>query len=374
MQLSLQTFNTLVRNMAAGVQSATTQLVDLSVGSVLRAVLESNASVGLWMQWLILQVLRMTRAATSSGADLDSWVADYTLARLPAVAATGQVTFSRYTPGLAALIPIGALVRTADGSQTFAVTADATNSAWSASSNGYAVASGVASLTVPVSAQAAGAAGNVQAATVSLLATAIPGIDTVSNAAAFQNGMDAESDAALRARFCNFISSRSRATTQAVGYAVSSIQQGLEYVIQENVDASGQPRMGSFLLTVDDGSGTPPTTLLSTVQASVNAVRPVGSLFSVQPPTVVVANVSLTINVATGADQAQATADVGNALQAYINTLSIGASLPLTRLAQIAYSANQTIVNVGQLQINGGTSDLVPAASAVIKAGTVAVD
>ena len=84
MQLSLQTFTTLVQNMAAAVQSAATQLLDLTVGSVMRAVLEANASVALWMQWLILQVLQMTRAATSIGSDLDSWMADMSLARLPA--------------------------------------------------------------------------------------------------------------------------------------------------------------------------------------------------------------------------------------------------------------------------------------------------
>ena len=72
MILPLQTFTTLVQNMAAGVQGSAAQLIDLSVGSVLRALLEACASVALWMQWLILQVLSMTRAATSSGADLDS--------------------------------------------------------------------------------------------------------------------------------------------------------------------------------------------------------------------------------------------------------------------------------------------------------------
>jgi hypothetical protein len=110
MQLSLRTFNTLVQAMAAAVQASAAQLLDLSVGSTLRAVLEANASIGLWMQWLILLVLRMTRAATSSGADLDSWMADLTLIRLPAVADTGTVTFSRFTPSMAALIPVGALV------------------------------------------------------------------------------------------------------------------------------------------------------------------------------------------------------------------------------------------------------------------------
>ena len=83
MQLPLQTFSTLVANAAAAVQGSARQLVDLTIGSTLRAVLEANASLALWMQWLILLVLRTTRAATSTGADLDTWVADFGLARLP---------------------------------------------------------------------------------------------------------------------------------------------------------------------------------------------------------------------------------------------------------------------------------------------------
>src|SRR5277367_1212082 len=97
MQLSLQNFTTLVQNMAASVQSSAAQLLDLTVGSTLRAILEANASVALWMQWLILQVLQTTRASTSAGTDLDSWMADFSLTRLPAVAATGVVTFTRFT-------------------------------------------------------------------------------------------------------------------------------------------------------------------------------------------------------------------------------------------------------------------------------------
>ena len=95
MNLSLQTFATLVQNMAAAVQGAASQLLDLSVGSVLRALLEASASVALWLQWLIVLVLNMTRAATSQGPALDSWMADFSFTRLPAAAATGQITFSR---------------------------------------------------------------------------------------------------------------------------------------------------------------------------------------------------------------------------------------------------------------------------------------
>jgi uncharacterized phage protein gp47/JayE len=374
MQLSLRTFSTLVQNMAAAVQASATQLLDLTVGSTLRAVIEANASIALWMQWLILLVLRTTRAATSSGADLDTWMADLSLMRLPAIAATGIVTFSRFSPTMSALIPAGALARTADGTQTFAVSIDATNPAWVSASNGYVVAAGVASLDVPVAAMTYGGAGNVQAGTVSLLASAIPGIDAVSNASAIENGLDAESDDAFRDRFQNFIASRSRATTVAVGYAISNIQQGLNYTIQENLDPSGQPRMGSFVVTVDDGSGSPSTALLSTVQIAVDAVRPVGSIFSVQPPDVVTVNVSLVITVAAGAAKAQVAGGVGNAIGGYINSLPIGASLPLTRLAQVAYAADATVINVTQLSVNGNANDIIPDASGVVKAGTIAVN
>ncbi len=374
MQLSLQSFTNLVENMAASVQAAASQLIDLTVGSTMRAVLEANASIALWMQWLILQVLQTTRAATSTGGDLDSWMADMSLTRLPAVAAVGAVTFSRYTPTGAALIPAGALVRTADGTQTFAVTIDPTNSAWNPATGGYALAAGVASLTVAVAAQTAGSGGNVQANAVSQLVTAIPGIDLVTNPAALRNGLDAETDAALRARFQNFLQSRSRATPLAVGYAVSSIQQVLNSTLQENVDPTGAARMGSFVVTVDDGSGYPSASLLATIGGAVEAVRPVGSIFTVQPPAVLTANVSMTIAVAAGATKTAIIALVGPAIQSYVNALTIGTPLPLTKLAQLAYQASQTVTNVSAITINGLGQDLIPSIASVIKAGTVAVN
>lgn len=360
--------------MAASVQSAAAQLLDLSVGSVIRSVLEANASLGLWLQWLILQVLQSTRAATSNGPDLDSWMADMTLTRLPAVPAGGGVTFSRFTPTLPAFIPAGALIRTADGQQTFAVSTDISNPAWNPALNGYSIGANVASLTIPVIAQAAGSLGNVQAGSVTLLVTAIPGVDTVINPAAFQNGLDAESDPALRVRFQNFVQSRSRATILAITYAVTSIQQGLNCVIQENVDSTGAPRMGNFVLTVDDGSGTPSTGLLSTVVAAIDAVRPIGSTFSVQGPIVTKANVSLLLTVSAPAAKSQVIPIVTDAIERYINALPIAAALPVTKVAQIAYDASPGIANVSQVMINGLIADIAALPTGVIKAGIVAIN
>ena len=102
MILNLKGFSQLIEDMGAALQSSASNVIDVSVGSVVRAIFEANASVVLWLQWLLVQVLQSTRASTSSGPDLDSWMLDFGLTRLPAIASTGIVTFSRFTTNLPA--------------------------------------------------------------------------------------------------------------------------------------------------------------------------------------------------------------------------------------------------------------------------------
>ena len=372
MQLQLQNFTTLVQNMAASVQGSARVLLDLTTGSVLRAILEANASVALWLQWLAVQVLAATRAATSNGPDLDSWVADFGLARLPGQAATTSVTFARYTTGIVASIPVGAQVKTGDTTITFAVLPDPTNPAFVAALNTYVVPAATGSLTVSAQATVPGVVGNVAAGAISLLATAMPGIDTVTNVNAASGGMDSETDAALRLRFTNFIDSRSRATPAAIGFAIQSLQQGLTYVLAENADPTGAARPGFFTVTVDDGSGSPPSTTVAAVSTALEGVRPVGTQFAVQPPQVVIANIALTITTSM-ANHGAAQAAVVAAIQGYVTSLPIGAALPVSRLAAVAYSADPSITNVAQLSINGA-GDLTPPASGIVKPGNVTVD
>jgi uncharacterized phage protein gp47/JayE len=373
MQLSLQNFTTLVQNMAAAVQGAASSLLDLTVGSVLRAILEANASLALWLQWLIVQVLATTRLATSTGTDCDSFGADFGFYRLAAVAASGQVTFSRFSPNAAAFIPVGANVATADNSQTFMVTADPANAAYAAAQAGYNLAAGVASITVPAAANVAGSAGNVQLGSIAVLSSAVAGVDSVSNGLAFAGGLDAESDAAFRARFGNYLASLARATQAAIGAAIAGLQQGLSYVISENVDQTGAARPGHFVVTVDDGSGAPPAWLLANVQVAVDAVRPVGSGFAVQGPLVTAANIAMAITTASGASHQDAVAAVADAIETYVAGLPVGATLNYTRLAQLAYGASASVTNVSGILLNGGNADLAPPLFGAVRGGTVAV-
>ena len=372
MQLQLQNFTTLVQGMAAAVQGSATALLDLTVGSVLRAILEANASLALWIQWLIMQVLAATRAATSNGPDLDSWVGDFGMTRLPGQAATASVMLSRITPGFPAVIPVGAQVKTSDATVTFVVIPDSTNPDYDTAAAVYTLSPSSSALTVPVKATVLGTGGNVQAGAISLLATAMPGIDTVTNQYPASNGIDAESDTALRKRFANFIDSRSRATPAAIAYTIASLQQGLTYSLAENTDPSGSVRLGYFTVTVNDGSGSPPPSLIDSVSTALEAIRPVGTQFAVQRPAVLIANISLTLS-APLASKAVAQSNVTAAIQAFLADLSIGETLPISRLAAIAYAADSTITNVADLSINGA-GDLTPPFSGVITAGTIAVN
>lgn len=373
MSIQTQDWVTLVRNQVTAIQGYARVLVDLTVGSILRAVVEANAAVVIWLQGLIMQVLAITRAATSSGADLDSWVADFGVSRLPATYATGLVSFSRFTATQQAVVPVGATVQTGDGTQQYAVTADTTNPAYSATLGGYVLAAGVSSVSVPVLAVVAGAAGNAVIGAVSTITGAISGVDTVTNASAFTNGADPETDAALRTRFIAYVASLSKATKGAVGYAITSLKQGVTYALVENQTYAGAVQMGYFYVVVDDGTGAPGSTFLATVANAIDAVRPLCSSFGVFGPVVVNAAVAMTCAVASGYDPVATKALVVTALKNYINALGLGQTLTYSRLAQIAYDASPGVTNVTGVTLNGGVSDLVATSQQTIKWSTVAV-
>ncbi|MDR3538814.1 MAG: baseplate J/gp47 family protein [Acetobacteraceae bacterium] len=369
MALNLLSFNTMVSNSAAAVQSACSTLLDLTVGSVLRAILESSASVGLWMQWLILQVMAMTRAATSTGSDLDSWMADFGLTREAGTAATGSVTFSRYVDTAAVLIPVGTGLKTSDGTVTFTVTEDDTNALWNSGQSGYLVPSGTASATVPVQCSTVGTAGNVQIGTITSISSAIA-MDTVTNGAAFTNGEAAETDAAFRIRFQAWISGLSRGTEAAISSAIADVQQGLVYTITENENPDGSTNDGFFFVVVDDGSGDPPSSLITSVSNAIESYRALGSRFAVYGPTEVTATITLSVTVASGYTASTVISAVQAAIVAMVNALGLGTSLPYYRIAASAFGASAGVENVSAITLNGGTADLAATSLEVIRTTT----
>jgi uncharacterized phage protein gp47/JayE len=235
------------------------------------------------------------------------------------------------------------------------------------------IAIGVLSASVPVQAVNAGIQGNISAGVLTVLQTGISGVDNVTNATAFTNGIDAESDLAAKARFVAFMASLSKATPAALIFAISGIQQNVQCVLVENEDYSGHLDYGMVTAIVDDGTGSISSTLLTAAQNAANTVRAAGIRVSVFGAVPLTATVIMTVTTAPGYDHATVVGQVRTALTSYINSLGIGVLLPFTRLAQIAYDASAGVTKVSGISLNGGAADLAASARQTIKAGAITV-
>ena len=295
---------------------------------------------------------------------------DFGLTRLPAVAAVGSATFSRYAPAGSATLLVGDTVRTVDGTLSFAVAADPANPLYVADTGGgipgYLVPVGTASVTVPVACTTAGAVGNVLAGLVNS-GVGIPGLNQVANAAPMAGGLDAESDDALRQRFRDYIASLERATVTAIREAIESVRQGLAYAVQENVDEQGVARLGHFVVTAAQADGTLPPDLETAIYAAVDRVRPICSTFSVQAPVLAYADVAMTITTDPPSAKVAAAAAAETAIATFVAGLTVGQPMAFNRLAVLAFGAAPVVTNVQAIRLNGGTDDLAPLPNGLVR-------
>jgi len=367
--LQTLTFAQIVQLIATQAQANSSQPLAYDLGSVELALAEADASVVQWLQSLIVTVMNLTRASTSQGADLDTWMADFDIVtREAASSALGQVTFSRFTTTNKATIAPGVTVQTADGTQTFTVIADTTQSAWDASLNAYIIPAGTASAQVSVQANVAGAAGNVQANTVTVIGSAIPYVDTVTNALAFSGGANAESDASLLARFQLALQGLEKGIKASVAAAIESLQQNLQFSIVENQTLGGQTQLGYFYVVISPYT----STLQQQVYAAVDAVRPLSVSFGVFAATNLAANVAVTVTAATGYAHSQVAAAVQSALSAFIASIPLGSGLLWSELYSVVWGV-PGVATANGLTLNGGTSDIAASPQQAIAVGTITV-
>jgi hypothetical protein len=362
--LPTQSFTTIVQNTAAGIQGRASQLLNFSIGSVFRAIAEGFAGVFLWFQALALQLLTAIRLNTSSGTDVDTFTADFmplvagtTSPRLGAQAASGQVVLARLTAGPTTIaIPVGATVLASDRSQTYAVIGDPTYPTYNPFFQGYYLQPGISSIVVPVQAAVPGAAGNVNANTITLLGTAITGIDTVNNPGAFTNGADQESDAALKARFAAYILGLSRGDLYGVEAAILGTGVTVQYAVVEDYNLDGSWHSGYFYVVADDGSGAPSFDFLTNVANAVNSVRPLGTMAGVFPPHVIWATVSLSITTAPNFNHPTVAGVVAAIIAQNINGLGLGNPLPWSLIAGWAYDV-AGVASVSAVLLNSLSGD-----------------
>ena len=337
-------------------------------GDALLAFWQSVATQLDFLQAQIKLVLALVRAQTSTGADLDSWMAQFGFTREQATFASGPVTFGKLVPAPSTItIPVGSIVQTPGGAIQYQVVADASQPTWNAAANGYVLPVGASSLTATVQALVAGSSFNVIATQLSQLGSTIPGIDTVTNPSAIINGLDAQSDTAFRAAFVLWLLNLAKATKGAIQAAVLSVQQGLRVNLLENETPQGLPLQGSFTVLVDDGSGSAPANVLSSVSTAVDATRAFGVQQFTATPSLVTATIIITIRVASGYNVASVNAAAQAAISAKVNAGSTGQTLYISDAEGAALGVQGVVAVQPGTKINGIAADLVPTPSQEIR-------
>lgn len=374
MALNLKTRDQFVQDEVAAIQADLPGAYQFPVGSIVRAIVDAHSATAMWEQSLVQYIYNRERLSTSTGADADSFVADFGLTRLPAVAATGNVQFSSFVTNTSRTINVGATVSTQDGSVSFAVTKDTTNTFWNASANAYVIPSGQGTVaspaTLPVQATTAGAIGNVKANVITVINSPITGIDNVNNANPFENGKDQQTDPQLRQYFIDYLNSLSRATQGAISFAVESVQGVVEYALVENKNYdTDAEQLGFFYVVVDDGTGTPSNELIQAVTNAVDAYRGLTIRFEVKAPIIIDAAIVATITMPAAYNTptyiSSIETAVSDALTTYVDLIPFGETLYYTRIAQIIYNTMNGLfpiiidqINVSAITLNGGTSNL----------------
>lgn len=161
--------------------------------SVLRALIWCFANLTWGNYDYLAWCYRQAVPFTATDENLDGWGAMRNVLRKDATIASGQIQFTGATPS--APLPSGTIIKRNDGVD-YITTADAT-----------ADASG--NLTVAVSCQSSGAAGNCDAGTGFSLMTAISGLPAQATAtAALTGGADQEADSEYRTRVLTAYASR----------------------------------------------------------------------------------------------------------------------------------------------------------------------
>jgi|SRR6185312_105236 len=385
---NLRTRDQIVSAEMAAIQAAGGDAFSFQVGSVIRALVEAHARTAVWEESLIQQVLATTRLATSSGSDVDSFVNDFGYTRPAGTQSSGTVTFGSFSSSSVRYIPAqnpdgtgGATVSYQDGSLSFTVIPDLNNFSYSQPDNAYVMPLGVPTVDVPVKANSPGIIGNAAPNTIIVINSPITGVDTVTNNNTFTNGVDPASDAAVRSGFVLYLQGIKRAALDALNYAVSIVPGVTDWIIVENVDyTSNLQRLGYFYVVVNDGTGAPPSPLITAVANSIEVYRGFTIAYEVHGPTPVTANVSATVTMPHGYTNPNLQSTIVTALDKFIDSMSLGETLFYSLLGPTIYNAILSLepvlinqFNITNVLLNSGTSDLTITKKQAIVPGTITI-
>jgi hypothetical protein len=224
-----------------------TKLSDVSNTSTWKHVLAAAARQDDEQYYQMSLLLLLFSIDSADGDDLDERAKEIqpaVVTRNLASKATGNVVFFRNTTVGTRPIASGTTIKTADG-KVFTTTAAGSIGPGSQYSG-----------SIPIVAEVAGTAGNVEAGTIVKFGSKPPGIDGVSNPSATAFGTDKESDDSFRSRIRQYISTLARSTIEALEFAVlGAVDPDTGAVVMFAKAIEDPVNRGYVTLYIDDGTG-----------------------------------------------------------------------------------------------------------------------
>lgn len=260
-----------------------------------------------------------TFAQSATGECLELRAAERGVVRKPASASSGILTFGRKSTALwyAVPIPAGTVCATSGtGEARYVTTEDAE------------LPAAAMSVDVPAKAEVPGAAGNTEAGTITSLVTAPAAIESVTNAAAFTGGGDAEDDESLRARLLGRWAEPATGTNAAWYRQVAMSFDG---VSSANVVpcVNGTGTVAVYL----GGEGEAPAeSVVEQVKSTIDAQREIGVDVTVEAAKTVAVDVSCSICVKPGQNAFAVKSATRATIREYFLGLGVGEPVLLSAL------------------------------------------
>lgn len=278
---------------------------------------------------------------------------DFGVDRKSAIKARGKVTL---TGPEGQAVPKGTQVRTDDG-------------VYFATLTNAILTQGTA--TVEVEALAGGTSGNVAVSEINTMVGDLTGVVSVTNALAFDSGVDEESDASLLQRVYDKV--RKPATSGNV-YHYEQWARSIAGIGAARVYPTWNGPNTVKVVLLGDDKRTPAQTIIDEVVAHINTEKPIGAIVTTVGAVEVPVNISATLTLAPNADVSQVQTAIETALHAYLDSLAfVDTAVRYTRVAAILLDVPQ-VVDYADLTINGGTANVQVTDEQVAVLGTVSID
>ncbi|BAI60393.1 conserved hypothetical protein [Methanocella paludicola SANAE] len=194
---------------------------------------------------------------------------------------------------------------------------------------------------VPVVATVPGRAGNVFSGSISMMPTAIPGVDYVVNKSDIMGGAEVEGDEELRDRAKRAMERAGKATTRALQLAVQAVE-GVtgEVVVIDQPD--GVPGIIQVIATGGDREE---------IENAIEETRSAGIRVELKRPVSVPLDVRLMVYTAAGAEIEAVRQGVDQAVRKYFASLEIGDDVIISRIIEAAVSVSG-VKDVREVTIN----------------------